>query len=200
MNKINGISVPDATLEEIKIAAPVRWDPGYVWQREGVAPNIAEWYTARLQVHLECVWRAGVFLGVDRYQLSVHDQSKWSDEEFVPYALKFWHEELHGTDALNPHDERFKRAMLRHQNENKHHWVHWVMIKRGGQLEALEMPECFAMEMVADWMGASMSWTESWDMTGWLSENWNGLTLHPNTRAYVGGILAGLGYDLSFGG
>jgi len=56
------------------------------------------------------------------------------------------------------------------------------------------MPEMFALEMVADWMGSSWAYTGSWDMSAWLTKNIPRIRLHPGTATFVGDVLDGLGY------
>ena len=60
---------------------------------------------------------------------------------------------------------------------------------------ALPMPEMFALEMVADWMGSSMAYTGDWDMSAWLTKNIPRIRLHPETATFVGEVLANLGYE-----
>ena len=58
----------------------------------------------------------------------------------------------------------------------------------------MEMPQHFALEMIADWMGASYVYTGSWDMTDWLWKNIPKIILHSNTAEYVRQTLDMLGY------
>lgn len=58
----------------------------------------------------------------------------------------------------------------------------------------MEMPRCYALEMVADWMGSSMAYTGSWDMADWLEKNMPRIRLHTKTAAYVREVLDSLGY------
>lgn len=48
--------------------------------------------------------------------------------------------------------------------------------------------------MVADWLGSSMAYTRSWDMTKWLTENLGRIRLHSATAYEVRGVLKRLGY------
>jgi hypothetical protein len=56
------------------------------------------------------------------------------------------------------------------------------------------MPSMYALEMIADWMGASMAYTGSWDMTDWLYKNMPNIRLHSFTAKYVREVLDMLGY------
>jgi len=46
--------------------------------------------------------------------------------------------------------ERFQGARLKHIRRGLHHWEAWVVIGHGGKLSALEMPDAYCKEMVAD--------------------------------------------------
>jgi hypothetical protein len=163
---------------------------------ENVKREWLEKYADSLQRHIEAVEIAGKKLGVREYQLAHHDDSKYSMQEFPFYARQF-----HG-DAGDP--DGFARAWLHHIHNNPHHWQHWMFpdwfTPKGSSVEAgtMEMPEEFALEMVADWMGASYVYTGDWDMTEWLRRNVPKITLHTKTRDYVVGILGDLGYAALF--
>jgi len=154
-------------------------------------------YAASLRMHLECVRHAGIALGLSESHLEQHDFSKWSPGEFVPYANWFWHRDIVGQEA--PEQSEYRRPFLEawncHIHKNKHHWNHWLLVKDTGRVEALEMPEIYATEMIADWLGASMAYTGSWDMTEWLKNNFSNLILHTNTRKFVIKTLIDLDYD-----
>ena len=134
-------------------------------------------------------------MGVPEAQLRIHDLSKFSPQEFPFYARQF-----HG-DKGDP--EGFARAWLHHQNFNAHHPEFYVM--RTGHTQGgsgavngcMAMPENYVREMVSDWLGASFSYTGSWDMTQWLAKNLPRLQLHPLTRLRVGGVLSELGYTVT---
>lgn len=141
-------------------------------------------YAQTLRHHIECVIDAGALLGgYDIRQLCAHDASKWSAEEFNAYALKF----AGGVD--NP--EEYRTAWLHHIHHNPHHWQHWLV---PGTSEVVFMPETYALEMLADWMGASLAYTGSPNMEPWLIKNLPGITLHPQTALFVAGRLRDLGY------
>jgi hypothetical protein len=59
------------------------------------------------------------------------------------------------------------------------------------------MPDTFVREMVADMMGASMAYTGSWNMTDWLSHNFERhiALMHPDSVAYLRKVLASRGYN-----
>lgn len=56
------------------------------------------------------------------------------------------------------------------------------------------MPNRYALEMIADWHGASYTYTGSWDCSDWLFENMPRITVHSETAAYLREQLTNLGY------
>lgn len=159
--------------------------------RHNVTREILYKHLETLQKHIAYVQEAGAKIGVPMYQLAVHDASKFTDEEFPSYAKHF-----HG--GGDP--DGFARAWLHHMNFNPHHWQHWIFpdgfTPKGSSVEngVVEMPQRYALEMVADWMGASMAYTGSWDMTKWLWENMPRIRVHSNTADYLRGVLDMHGY------
>lgn len=146
-------------------------------------------YLDSLVKHIVHVREAGLKLGVSTMQLEDHDSSKFSLEELPHYVRNF-----HG-DKQNP--DGFAGAWLHHIHNNPHHWQHWIFsdgfTPKGSNVcsGVVEMPEQYALEMIADWMGSSMAYTGSWDMTDWLIGNLPKIKMHPNTAAYVEDVLIG---------
>lgn len=142
--------------------------------------------------HVEAVQEAGEKLGVSTDQLDIHDLSKFSREEFGAYALHF-----QGGGA----PQEFACAWLHHIHTNPHHWQYWMFpdgyTPRDTSVQngVVEMPSHFALEMLADWIGASMVYARTDDMSGWLKSNLQKIALHTNTASYVRACLEELGYD-----
>lgn len=154
----------------------------------GLSPEVMERHAASVTQHIQYVRIAGAAIGVQVEQLMVHDLSKWSPEEFVPYAKHF-----QGGGA----PVEFATAWLLHQNRNPHHWEYWITRSDHSEQAAdgcLPMPEMYVREMVADWMGASMAYTGSWDMTAWLKKNLERIRLHPDSWGLTHEVLRWLGY------
>lgn len=148
-----------------------------------------------LELHIRAVQAAGLELGVTEHQLQQHDFSKFSREEFGPYARHF-----HGGGAPG----EFARAWLHHIHNNPHHWQYWMFpdgfAMKDSQSEGgvMPMPDMYILEMLADWLGASYTYTNSWDLSGWLKSHMRKITLHTQTASYLRGFLAGIGYDLVY--
>ena len=174
----------------------------------------AQAYLETLQNHIAAVQEAGVRLGVPFEILKVHDQSKFSREEFMPYALNFFNqdgtprdsardvptEEIAGTDLQIEYN--FTLAWMHHLHLNDHHWQYWIfpdayskpaMVETGSMTEegVMKMPGVCVLEMIADWMGASYTYTGSWDMSRWLENNMPRITLHPTTAEFLRVTLIG---------
>lgn len=81
--------------------------------------------------------------------------------------------------------EAFDRAWLHHQNANPHHWQHWLLRLDDGPTIAFAMPEHFAREMVADWMGAGRAITGRWEVAKWYAKQRDTIVLHEHTRTLV---------------
>lgn len=157
-------------------------------------PTIEAYYKS-LALHISYVREAGMLLGVSWPQLFVHDASKFTTIEFPYYARQFYGDE--GDPA------GFAVAWLHHQNHNMHHWEYWIMRSGHEREEAttadkttgcLPMPNHYAREMVADWMGASKAYNDSWSVRKWWQSHKNKIRLHPNTRLVVETILKEVDY------
>lgn len=149
-------------------------------------------YLDSLVLHIQSVRQAGQRLRVLPQLLEFHDQSKFSGYEFRAAVDRF-----HGGD---PEPDAYAAAWLHHVHNNPHHWQHWMFpdgfSPKGSSVEAgvMEMPRQYALEMVADWMGSSMAYTGSWDMTKWLTENMGRIRLHSKTARAVREVLWALDY------
>lgn len=154
---------------------------------------VAKAYLESLQAHIRHVQEAAhkFGLGVPEAQLAVHDQSKFSVEEFPGYARHF-----HG--GGDP--DGFARAWLHHLHHNCHHWQSWIFPDgfnpSGSSVEngVVRMPTNYVSEMVADWLGASMAYTGDWDMMDWLWKNMPKIRLHSETARELRSLLDMLGY------
>lgn len=157
-----------------------------------VTPEQVRKYLDSLELHVTYVREAGERLGIDPHQLREHDNSKFSLEE-LPYYVRNFHGDKSDPDG-------FARAWLHHIHNNPHHWQYWIFsdgftpknsdVRNG----VVEMPQRYAREMIADWMGASMAYTGSWDMADWLTGNMSRIRLHPSTARYVREVLDADGY------
>jgi hypothetical protein len=161
---------------------------------EKYSQESADAFEKSLRLHIACVQEAGrhPLLDLPEQLLAMHDESKWSHQEYAAYARWFF------GDKQNA--DEFAFAWLHHIHNNPHHWQYWIF-SDGWQLKGskivngcMPMDSMYAREMIADWMGASKAYTGSFDMTDWLSKNVSRIRLHPETADYVREILDHMGY------
>lgn len=143
--------------------------------------------------HKYFVYRAGRKLGVSRRQLLVHDYSKFFPSEWFAYANHFFRVQANNESHKTGKDEAFDLAWLMHQKRNPHHWQFWVHVydteeKLG---RASKMPEKYAREMVADWIGAGAAQGQP-DCRVWYAKHKSRMCLHPETRILVEDLIRNL--------
>jgi hypothetical protein len=137
---------------------------------------------------------AGLKTDAPIWRLLIHDWSKFTLVEWFPYVEQFYGPGLTRDTAQAVRDRRqsnFDTAWLHHQHRNPHHWQHWVLRQDDGALKVLEMPESFAREMVADWMGAGRAITGEWGVRAWYEKNRWKIQLHETTRRLVEFLIDG---------
>jgi len=149
--------------------------------------------------HKWFVFLACFTMRVPLWRAIVHDLSKFTRREWFPYVHQFFNSD--GTprkvrDASGAYDPNaqsldFKRAWLSHQR-NPHHWQAHISIGDGGNLTALPMPETYAREMVADWIGAGKAYSGKSNPRGWYEQNKDKMILHPDIRTMVEKLLSRL--------
>lgn len=81
-------------------------------------------------------------------QMTVHDASKFSEEEWEPYRMH-WHslneeEKIQSTAA-------YEKAWEHHYMNNPHHWDYWAATGKNS------MPLTYCIEMWCDWIAMSMA-------------------------------------------
>jgi len=155
----------------------------------GIDRKVAIEFLKSLNEHIRYVIEAGRNIGVPEEQLKIHDDSKWTAAEFPAYAVNFKGGNLL-VDAAKVSDD-FTVAWLHHIHYNPHHWQHWIFPDGYSPKESsvengvVKMPNRFALEMIADWMGASKAYTGSWDMKDWLYKNMPKIRVHSETATYL---------------
>jgi hypothetical protein len=135
--------------------------------------------------HKYYVYVAGRGLGVPRFQLLIHDLSKLTLHEFLPYAVWF---NQRPTDPVEVRiaENDFNKAWLSHIHSNPHHWQHWILRLDSGGVEVLRMEEKYVREMVADWIGVGLTIGKGPDNAReWYLRNRETMSLHPQTRNRV---------------
>lgn len=99
------------------------------------------------------------------WQGLTHDLSKLSRAEFVSSARYFQGDRspIEAEKAA----QGYSAAWLHHKGRNPHHWEYWTDFDKGdGHVIANKIPYRYVVEMVCDWIGAGMvysqdKWTQS---------------------------------------
>ncbi|MFA5300726.1 MAG: DUF5662 family protein [Lutibacter sp.] len=153
----------------------------------------ADKYRRSLYTHLSHVWTACNKLGIPFAHAEKHDASKYQPQEFIHYARRFF--------GPNDDPKGFALAWLHHVHNNPHHWQYWIFQDEweldGADIELgmVEMPRIYCVEMIADWLGASMAYSGSWDMSEWLLKNLPRVRLHNKSEKFLLSVLYELGYN-----
>lgn len=116
-----------------------------------------------------------------------HDESKYDAEEYDAYDEYFY-----GKNKSPAVKEAFNYAWLHHIHENPHHYQHYVLIndEPGEGIVALDMPLCYIIEMVCDWLSFSFAKGDLREVFGWYDSHKDYMKLSYNTRMSVEDILA----------
>ena len=85
----------------------------------------------------------GVNINAFNLQIREHDDSKFSEEEFEPYA-RFWYDDSEHYD----YDPEYEAAWEHHWMNNEHHPEHW---------DGEDMPLLYILEMLCDWGSFSIA-------------------------------------------
>ena len=110
-----------------------------------------------------------------------HDSSKYESVEFIAYRNYFYDPEGHPRS----HNEEFNKAWNHHQKCNPHHWQYWCLINDVDepQLESLDMPLEYIIEMLCDWQSAGNYYGNT--AYDWYSKQKDRMMLSENTRNIV---------------
>lgn len=152
------------------------------------------WLTIK---HKYFVLIAGVSVGAPLLQLVFHDLSKLGHKELKHYGRQFF------GAADDP--DGFISCWIHHQNHNPHHWEYWIPRTGHNRCtppypdnQPIPMSENYALEMLADWFGASRAYEGKWPKPGdwpWLQKNFEKIVVHPNTRKFLVKKLVEMGYE-----
>jgi hypothetical protein len=142
-------------------------------------------YARYLIRHKWFVYVAGRATGAPLWRLLIHDWSKLLPSEWRPYRAYFY--PVKGEEKQN--HSPFQEAWNSHLHRNGHHWQYWVTNNDDGTYTALEIPDRYVREMVADWWGAGRAISGKWDAIEWFINNRENIKLHPKTDLLVVQIL-----------
>lgn len=122
-----------------------------------------------------------------KYNLWIHDLSKFSLQEAYGYAIH---------DFKNPKATQslFQRAWHHHKLQNPHHPECWLSVERSGAITPLPMPSIYVAEMIADWIGASISYGTNFQE--WLPKNLPQFLWHPYSANLTAEYLTMMGFKV----
>lgn len=174
------------------------------YEDEVICSKVLDYFKERLIRHKIEVRQAGMELIWDHYALSlinvpsddkeirfnlaIHDLSKFSVTEALPYATH---------DFSNSHSKgtpEFQYAWCHHKAVNPHHPEHWYNPTRSGKLNVLPMQDIYIVEMLADWIGAGRTWGN--ELETWLPDNLHTFVFHDETMEKLKMILEHLHYEV----
>lgn len=107
--------------------------------------------------------------------IAEHDQSKFSEEEFEPYAEHFY--------GSKDNDFEFEQAWEHHWMNNEHHPEHWM---------GSDMPYIYILEMICDWGSFSIDKGDMTELIDYYYEDAkydDEKDLSPNTQKIIEEIL-----------
>ena len=119
---------------------------------EALTSEIVHNYTEYINEHKKNVLAAFEYIkatcpdilsGIDISELEInvikHDDSKFSDEEFEPYANRWFGDKLKTPE--------YEKAWEHHWQSNPHHPEYW---------QGNDMPDIYIIEMICDWLSFSI--------------------------------------------
>lgn len=137
--------------------------------------------------HKRFVYQEGRKLGLGRWQMLIHDWSKFTPRMWGPYARAFYGPKNQATGKPDGKAD-FDAAWLWHQQVENHHWQKYVLMEDSGKVHCLPMPMKYLLEMVADWRGANRAYGDQ-PLSDWYWRSAEARKLERNTRLVVEGIL-----------
>lgn len=130
--------------------------------------------------------------------VQIHDASKYLPEEYYAYDDYFY-----GKTKTEEIENAFDYAWLHHIHNNPHHWQYWLLKEDDSPVsgnnmtvKALEIPDNYILEMVADWW--SFSWknyitshdrNDLYDIFTWYEEHTDSIIMHPASKQKVEQLL-----------
>lgn len=118
-------------------------------------------------------------------RLTLHDDSKYTAEEYDAYDDYFYGKEGRDEDDISVIDASFDYAWLHHIHNNPHHWQYWVLINDDDGTKALEMPESYAYEMLSDWFSFALKNGKPAEIFDWYDKHKDKMVLHPATKILI---------------
>ena len=151
-------------------------------------------YNKYLDMHINGVTRAYNWLVENlpdvikdtsiEYNILHHDASKYSEEEFMPYARYFY-----GHTKTDKIKKDFDYAWLHHIHNNPHHWQYWLLQNDEDGFVKLEIPYQYIIEMICDWWAFSFVKGDLTEIFKWYESHKDKIIINDKSRKTLEGIL-----------
>lgn len=143
--------------------------------------------------HKLAVLKGCRIMGVPLWRGLMHDMSKFSLTEWNAYVNNFYNSDGTKKKIRNPDGSydpssqttAFTRAWLHHHKNNKHHWQSWISIGDCGKLTPVEIPDVYIREIIADWIGAGIAYSNESNPYNWFASNVHKMILHPASLSNI---------------
>lgn len=130
-------------------------------------------------------------------EIKAHDLSKFSNEEFPAYRMRFFPTDTEkkqmeaDSDYVASVEASFQEAWEHHYHENKHHANYWMYEYEDGEYKLLDtpyiMPVVDILHMICDWSAMSIKFQHTNSPVEWYindADKEKGY-MHPNTKKLV---------------
>lgn len=128
---------------------------------------------------------------------SKHDESKWGEEEYIPYLHHFYPT---CEEEANMYEE-YDAAVFHHVRNNKHHWNCSEWVNEDNDLVQFNDDEykIYTIERICDWLAMGYQHKEETPY-GWWDDNKEGMVMPDYAREMIEDILHKVpnDYKLSF--
>lgn len=137
------------------------------------------WYVLRHKwfVFLECCKLGIPLLGI------LHDWDKFLPSKWFIYVRTFYDSNGKRKKVDDDLYVKLGYALCDHHSRSKHHWQRHILIQSKDDMVALEVPNRYRREMLADWRAVSRALNDS--AKRWYGENRNKILLHERTKAWI---------------
>lgn len=113
------------------------------------------------------------------YLIQNHDNSKFSEEEFIPYRKNFYPT---SPEEKEENKAAFENAWKHHYTNNMHHWEWWHETGK-----ADEMNIAYVIEMICDWQ--AMGYQFNNNAKDWYYKNKENIHLGERQRIFTEDLL-----------
>jgi hypothetical protein len=114
---------------------------------------------------------------------NIHDKSKYEQSEYKAYDEYFYGNRT--AEVVS----NFNLAWLHHIHKNPHHWQYWVLIEDNSELQCLEIPLNYIIEMICDWWSFSWKKDNLYELFDWYDHHKDSMKINDASRKNIEHIL-----------